>query len=311
MANDGADPGTECLVGVDVGGSALKLGVMAPNSDVIAEDSVPLASGMTSDQVLDALVGAIRSLCGGRRIIGLGLGLPGALDRAKGAIYMSPNLPWLQDLPIRDELAARLELDHRTIHLENDANVAAVGEQAMGGGAGIGDMLFVTLGTGIGSGLVLDGRLCVGAGLACEAGHICVDPDGPRCGCGNRGCVETLASASAAERRATDVGLPSERPGDLKLLTEIARAGDGPERELLHAVGRDLGRGLAAVIVIVDVRTIVFGGGFSNALDVLTPAIEEGMAERLFPVRPVSLVRAELGNRAGWIGAALLASGVD
>ena len=304
MTDQGQTTPGGCFVGVDVGGSALKVGAMSDSGEVITEDSVSVAVGARSAALLDLLGVGIRAMCGDRVIRGVGLGLPGALDRDRGVITMSPNLPWLAGVPMRDELAMRLGIDPTDVHLENDANAAALGEQRFGGGAGLADMMFVTLGTGIGSGLVLGGRLHLGGGLACEGGHVVVDTNGLVCGCGNRGCVETLASATAARRRAKEANLPQGDAGNLELLTEIARAGAGPERDLLHAVGRDLGRGLAAVVVLVDVRTFVFGGGFSQALDVMSPAIVEGIEERLFPARPITLLRAELGNRAGWMGAA-------
>jgi len=137
---------------------------------------------------------------------------------------------------------------------------------------------------------------------------VTIDPDGPHCGCGSRGCLETLASASAAARRARAAGLPAEDPGNLVLLAERARAGARPEAELLEAVGNDLGHGLAAALSLLDVRTFVLGGGFSAALDVLEPGIRRGLHEWGFGSRvdAVRLVRATLGADAGWIGAARL-----
>jgi glucokinase len=194
------------------------------------------------------------------------------------------------------------------VHVENDTNVAALGEQWLGSARDVENVLFLTLGTGIGSGLILGGRLHVGGGLASEAGHICVDPGGPPCGCGNRGCIETLASASAVRRRAVARSLPPDDPGDLELLADRARGAGGPERELLHRAGRDLGHGLAAVVVLLDLATFVFGGGFSAALDTMEAGIREGLGEwaRAADVSSISIRRASLGPGAGWIGAARL-----
>jgi glucokinase len=194
------------------------------------------------------------------------------------------------------------------VRVENDANVAAQGELWLGAARGERHALVVTLGTGIGGGVVLDGRLFVGEGLAGEIGHVTVDACGPQCGCGARGCLETLASASAASRRARERGLPAAAPGDLELLATRARAAAGPERELLLEVGLDLGRGLASAVSLLDLRTFVLGGGFSAALDLLEPGIRRGLAERAYGERVASvrLVRALLGPSAGWIGAACL-----
>lgn len=312
----GAGP-QSVLVGVDVGGSALKVGALDASRSrgepadlehaVLWEESVPVAADTSTARVFDDLGELLRARLEGVPAVSIGMGLPGALDRAAGRIEMSPNLPWLIDVDVRGAMVARLPgLDPARVALENDANAAALGEQIFGGGAGHRDLLFVTLGTGVGSGLVLDGELFVGAGLASEAGHLCVEPEGRPCGCGSRGCLETLASATAARRRAVEAGLPADDPGNLERLTERARAAAGPERDLLLAVGRDLGHGLAHVVVLVDVRTFVFGGGFAAALDVMEPAILEGIAERAYVQRPFALCSATLGNRAGWLGAARL-----
>jgi glucokinase len=295
------------LAGIDVGGSAIKLGVLAPDGSARAERSLAIRTGQSAETILAGAAAALRELAP-RPLPGVGVGLPGLLDRAAGRITISPNLPWLEDVPVAELLAERLGLDRAAIRLENDANVAALGEQWLGAARGERHLCMLTLGTGIGGGLILDGALFVGAGLAGEVGHLPVDPDGPPCGCGSRGCLETLASASAARRRALERGLPAEAPGDLERLAARARTGAGPERELLEEVGHDLGHGLAGVLSLLDVRTYVFGGGFAAALDQLEPGIRRGLARWSYGERvaAVRLLSAELGASAGWIGAARL-----
>lgn len=297
----------ERLVGVDVGGSAVKLGAITPAGKVLGESTVEVA-GRTTGPILDDVAEGVRQLAGGAPQ-GLGVGLPGLLDRAAGRVLSSPNLPWIAGVFVRDELARRLDLSPDAVLLENDANVAALGEQWLGGASGVSDLLLLTLGTGIGGGLILGGKLWVGeGGLAGEIGHVKIAPDGPVCGCGGRGCLEMLASARATRGRALARGLPAEAPGDLRKLTARARAAAGPERELLVDVGLDLGRGLAAPLSLLDLRTYVFGGGFSAALDVLEPGIRVGLGEWAYGAREgaVKLLRAGLGPSAGWIGAARL-----
>jgi glucokinase len=293
------------LFGVDVGGSAIKLGAVAPDGS--AREERALAPSPDAALVLDALASALREL-GHRPPAPVGVGLPGLFDRRAGRVLASPNLPWLEGLAIGDELSGRLALEPASVRLENDANAAALGELWLGAGRDARDFLLVTLGTGVGGGLVLGGELVLGAGLAGEIGHVVVDPEGPPCGCGGRGCVEALASASAARRRALAAGLPAERPGDLELLAERARAGPGPERELARAIGADLGRGLAAAVALLDLRRFLFGGGFSAALDTLEAGIRQGIAERAYGDRgsSIRLERALLGASAGWIGAAAI-----
>ncbi|MCC6406713.1 MAG: ROK family protein [Planctomycetes bacterium] len=294
-------------VGIDVGGSAIKAGRVGADGSVHAKqnwDAPHFDRGPA--HVLDGIAELARSL--GVRDA-LGIGVPGLLDRARGFLIESPNLPNFKALDVRGELARRLGLDPARVHVENDANAAAVGEQWLGGARGERDALVLTLGTGIGGGLILNGELFAGEGMAGEVGHVVIAPGGRACGCGRAGCVEQYASATAARRRALEAGLPKDAPGDLKRLTELARTADGAERALCFEVGRDLGRGLGPVLCLLDIRCFVFGGGFSAALDVLEPGIRAGIEERSYGERQhsVRLLRATLGPKAGWIGAAKLA----
>ncbi len=294
-------------IGVDVGGSAVKLGAIAPDGTRRQESSIELLAPVpTAALVFEAVAAAIRALEPEPHRIGVGL--PGLLDRRAGVIMQSPNLAWLEGFPVAGALERALDLAPGRVRLENDANAAALGELWLGAARGERHVLLLTLGTGIGGGLILDGALFVGEGLAGEVGHLSIDPRGPPCGCGSRGCLETLASASAARERARAHGLPREDPGNLELLSARAREGAGPERELLEAVGQDLGHGLSLVLSLLDVRSYLFGGGFSAALDVLEPGIRRGIREWSYGerVNAIRLARAELGASAGWIGAARL-----
>ena len=294
-------------IGVDIGGSAVKLGSVASDGGQRRERALPLGEAPDARAVLAAVGAACRELAEGLPT-GVGVGIPGLFERPSGRVLASPNLPWLEGVRVADELAESLGLPSERVRVENDANVAALGEQWLGAAAGARHVLVVTLGTGIGGGLILGGELVVGEGLAGELGHVVCDPGGEPCSCGSRGCLETLASARAARRRALERGLPAEAPGDLERLAERARSAPGPERALLESVGRDLGHGLAIVLNLLDVRTFVVGGGFSAALDVLEPGIRAGLREWAFGERvsQVHVRRATLGNSAGWIGAARL-----
>lgn len=291
-------------VGIDVGGSAIKAGCIDGAGEVIAETRAPLPEA--PGEVAPTIAALVRELGGSAS---LGIGLPGLLDRERGVITKSPNLPQLEGLDLPTELARELELEREVVRVENDANAAALGEAWLGAARDAADSLTLTLGTGIGGGLILGGELHVGAGLAGEIGHVRIDPSGPRCGCGGRGCLETLASATAARRRAKERGLPEGDAGNLELLNERAAAGPGPEAELLHEVGFDLGIGISTAICLVDVRCYVLGGGFSAALEALRPGIEAGIREGAYGdrVAAISIRRATLGGNAGWIGAARLA----
>lgn len=293
----------ERFVGIDIGGTTVKAGALSGDGKTLEEVSVDPGFARGTGHALDVIASMAKDL-GARH--GLGVGVPGLLRRADGHVLDSPNIKGFRDLPLRAELARRLGFRPEQVVVENDANAAAIGEEWLGGGRGLGDFLLVTLGTGIGGGLILDGKLYAGEGMAGEVGHIVVDPSGIACGCGSRGCVETLASATAAKRRAIAAGLPATAPGDLKLLAERARAGHAPEKQLLREIGLDLGRGLAPVISLLDLQVFVFGGGFSAALDTLEEGLRAGAEERSYSARRAKLkfVRATLGPSAGWIGAA-------
>lgn len=291
------------LVGLDLGGTALKAGAISAAGHVLAEVAVAPPFERGPEAVLDALAETARGL----GVEGdLGVGVPGLLERERGVVLTSPNLPGFVDLDVRGGLARRLGLAPERVRVENDANAAALGEQWLGAGRGVDDLLVLTLGTGIGGGLILGGRLIVGEGLGGEAGHVVVEPAGPRCGCGAFGCIEALASARAASARAKAAGLPRETPGDLARLAARARDGCAEEARLLRAIGLDLGHFLATVVSLLDLRCFVFGGGFSAALDTLEAGMRAGCDERCYGSRGSSLrlLRASLGPSAGWIGAA-------
>jgi glucokinase len=293
-------------VGLDVGGSSIKAGRIGAAGAIEAERSVDIPRGISSDGFVDLLVATARALDAQGA---LGIGLPGLLDRELGGVAQSPNLPYLNALPLQARVASALGLPAAAVCLENDANAAALGEQWLGAGRGVRDLLLITLGTGVGGGLVLDGKLYAGDGQAGEVGHMVIHPGGRACGCGVGGCLEQYASATAARRRALELALPAEKPGDLPLLAERARAGHAPERDLLHSIGVDLGRGLGPVLCLLDLSCFVFGGGFAAALDTLEPGIRAGIHERSYGGRAerARLLRANLGPSAGWIGAARVA----
>lgn len=289
-------------VGIDLGGTAIKAGAVDENGRALERRSVPTELARGADAVLDKIAALAREL-GARDA--LGIGVPGLIDPDSQVLVACPNLKVLEGRAIERELAQRMSSVR--IATLNDANAAALGEHWIGAGRGAEDLLLVTLGTGVGGGLILRGALHRGpGGMAGEIGHVVVDPNGLACGCGARGCVETLASASAAERRAKERGLPRVAPGDLALLTDIARRSDGAERALLFEIGRDLGRALGVVVSLLDLRHFVLGGGFGAAADVLEPGVRAGIALTSYGHRQnlVRIVPAALGSDAGWIGAA-------
>ena len=287
-------------VGVDLGGTAIKAGAISAAGEIIERRSIPAELERGPEDLSDRIADLARELNFNGTI---GIGVPGLLDRDAGSVIMSANLHQIDGFALVDAVAERLGVPSSKVALENDANVAALGEAWAGAGKEEDDFLLVTLGTGVGGGVVLGGELQTGAGgLAGEIGHICVTPGGLLCGCGKRGCLETLASATAARRRAKELGLTE----DLPQLSSEARNGDSKAKELFFEIGRDLGRGLAAPTVLLDLRVYVIGGGFGAALDLLRPGIEAGLEERAYGrvAADYKILRATLGADAGWVGAA-------
>lgn len=286
-------------IGFDIGGTALKAGAI----DADGGNRVETSRETGPDTDLERLIGLFAEI---RDELGpadrVGLGSPGLLDREGGRVLDSPNLAWMTAGPLVGPTAERLGLPRDRVAFENDANAAALGEFWLGAGSEDRSLLFVTLGTGVGGGLILDGELVLGDGLAGEVGHFKVDPEGPPCGCGQRGCVEALASATAARRRAVEAGLGE----DLADLNARATRGEEAPRALFEAIGRDLGYGLSATLNLLDLRTYVIGGGFSAAMPHLLPGIQRGFFEGSYGDRvgALRISRASLGPSAGWIGAA-------
>jgi glucokinase len=252
-------------------------------------------------------------------VAGIGVGAAGMVDAASGVLRYAPNLPW-RELPLGDRLRAATGL---ACIVDNDGNAAAWGEYRFGAGRGSTDMLLVTVGTGLGGGIVTGGRLFHGAhGFAGEIGHVVVEPGGPLCGCGNRGCWEQVAAGRAIDRLGREaardhpdalfVELSGGDPNAVSgpYVTEAATKGDDIAREILAEVGGRLGQGIAGLANVLDPDIVVVGGGAIAAGDLLLEPARRAFLEAVEAPghRPdVPIVAGKLGNAAGGIGAASLA----
>jgi glucokinase len=269
-----------------------------------------------------AVIGQIIALAGDliaqspqAEIAGIGVGAPGPLDPKAGIVIAPPTLAGWHDVPLIDILGQHFGLP---VRLENDANAAALGEWRFGAGRGSGSLVFVTVSTGIGGGVVADGHIYHGRrGLAAEIGHMTITGEGDRCFCGAIGCFEAVASGTALGRRATRQTAPGDgsllrrlsADGDVSArhVVDAARAGDAAAIDLLEAEARWLGIGFTNLLHLYSPDLIVMGGGLSNGFDLLAPSIRTVVQQRAMPAyRDVPIVRAELGDRAGLIGAASL-----
>ncbi|MBD3349271.1 MAG: ROK family protein [Candidatus Eisenbacteria bacterium] len=306
------------LLGVDIGGTNVKTALVSVDGAVLS-----FASGSWSGRgPADAVETAALSVPGLVDEAGVspavcGCACAGLVDSARGVVHSSPNLPTWSDVRLADMLSERLGLN---VKLENDANAAAFAEFEVGAAREAGNAVMLTLGTGVGGGIVLGGALYRGShGSAGEIGHTTIDLDGAACVCGSRGCLEGMASAGAVVRHAVEmIGggresalSPAVSAGTLSSRDVGAAAARGDEvaLESLAAVGRNLGVGLANISQILDPDVIVVGGGVAEAGDLLLAPAREEMRARLSACdfRAPLIVAAELGETAGVVGAALLA----
>lgn len=309
-------------IGVDIGGTKILAGLVTDEGEVRATARRPTPRHDAND-VLDLVAEVVNELVAGTSepIVGVGLGVAGLVDADRSRVYFAPNLKWSQ-VPVRALLEGATGLP---VVVENDGNVAAWGEYRFGAGQGVRDLTLVTVGTGIGGGIVIDGSLFRGAhGVAGEIGHINAVPDGRPCGCGRNGCLEQYASGNALVREARL--LAGERRSEAGVLlalgdgtpegvqgvhvTEAAKAGDPVATEAFAIVGTWLGRGLADLAATLDPEVFVIGGGVSDAGDLLLASARQTLADKLIGQqnRPAPIVKvAQLANSAGLVGAADLA----
>lgn len=306
--------------GIDVGGTKIAGGVVDADGHILEEVRVESPAGDV-EAIKDAIASLVTDLASRHDIACVGIGAAGYIDSGRAKVMFAPNLAW-RDLDLRAVLEARVQLP---VAVENDSNAAAWGEFAFGVGKDVDDLLLVTVGTGVGGGIVLGGKLHRGAfGVAAEIGHLRMVPGGIRCGCGNLGCLEAYGSGTALVRKAraaVEAGSPRARDlldragGDVAaitgpLITEAARAGDAFAVSQLAELGTWLGEGIASLAAVLDPAVIAIGGGVSEAGDLLIDPIRTAFGQQLTGRghRPVAEIRrAELGNKAGLIGAADLA----
>jgi glucokinase len=303
------------FVGLDVGGTYLKAALFDAQGRLTAKLRHPTRKETTAG-ILEQFAAAVVEIAGpepARTVRAIGVGLPGIVDR-QGRVRVAPNVPVLNGVCVGAELKARTGIP---AWADNDANVAALAETYQGAGRGADNVLVVTLGTGVGGGVVLGGRIWTGAGgYAGEIGHVQVDPGGVRCGCGSWGCLETFVGVPSWERRGRAAlatgrasslsGLPSLEP---KLVVAEAQKGDALALELVEESARALGVGIAAALQLLNVERVVVAGGVSNAGPILLDRVREHTRQRCFPqvYADASIVVAELGSDAGVIGAGTLA----
>ena len=330
-------------IGVDLGGTNLRIAAVSQQGELMEKVTLGTRVALGKDHVIHEMCDAIRVLAVKYRNVGtlqgIGVGVPGIIDMKTGMLRESPNLPGWAGSPVQAEIEQRLGT---RVILENDANVAALGEKWLGAAKHVDDMIMLTLGTGVGGGIVLEGRIWHSmTGMAGEFGHMTVEPEGPQCGCGNRGCVEQYASATAVVRMAKEAIASGRAPGlaraassdpefNAKAVYNLAIQGDEEARKIFGRLGRALGICIANLVNAFNLPMYVVGGGVASAWEAFSPFVFEELRQRSLiyaataPRAPLSdgqgasgqvdsegptrtiVTRALLGSDAGLYGAAEL-----
>lgn len=304
-------------IGIDLGGTRLRAALADEHGMLLARHEVPTDADAGAEHVV-ARMGDLADILlagiGCARIVGMGVACPGPLDTETGTALGIPTLPGFSDFPLRARLQARFPFP---VHVENDGIAAAIGEWQFGAGRGHAHMLYITVSTGIGGGVIADNRVLRGRkGMAGHIGHMTMVPDGALCACGNCGCFEAYGSGTAFTRRAREQALVCRqtmlgRDGadiDSRAVFAAAREGDALARRLIAEEADILGRGLTSLIHIFSPDIVVMGGGLSSEFECLHAGIRASIGERVMPAfRDVEVVRAALGQNSGLTGAAALA----
>lgn len=332
-------------IGVDLGGTNLRIAAVDETGRLLEKITTGTQVKLGRDAVITEMAAAIDGLSAKFKrsfeLIGVGIGVPGIIDKRTGMLRESPNLPGWDDYPVRDEIEKRLQT---TVVLENDANAAAFGEAWLGAAKGLPNVCMITLGTGVGGGIVENGRVWHGmSGMAGEVGHVTIDPNGPKCNCGNHGCVETFSSATAIVRMAREAIATGNAPElariagspdvefSAKTVQNLALQGDEAAQEIFKKVGWALGILVADLVNVLNLDMYVIGGGVSAGWQSFAPALFDELSRRSMvyaatapervpsavagasaELRPLEagkktiITRALLGSDAGLYGAARL-----
>jgi len=310
------------VAGVDLGGTKIYTALADDSGRLLAETIVATGAGDGGEAVVRRIAATVAEVCAsggsGVDISALGIGVPGPINPATGLVDQAPNLGW-RNVPVKEILQQTLGVP---VLADNDANLAALGEHRFGAGAGVRNMVYVTVSTGIGGGLILDGKIYHGvSGAAGELGHMVIDPLGPLCSCGRRGCLEALASGTAMANRARELVAAGcgqailhkagGRAENIDALTVAAAAagGDGEAIDILKDAGKALGMGLANLVNLLNPALVVLGGGAMNAGRLLWETMEQELKVRALAaaLENLRVVPAALGKRSGLMGAVALA----
>jgi glucokinase len=307
------------VIGVDIGGTEVKAGIVDFRGGIVHEIRCPTRAGEGVDVVLGQIRKAISDLLteagsDDKSVAGIGVGCPGLVDSREGLVRVPPNFPGWREVPLREHIHRAFDLPTVVV---NDVNAMAIGELHYGAGRGYRDVICLTLGTGVGGAVIFNRQLHTGfLGTAGEIGHMTVEPNGPQCNCGNRGCLERMIGSQAIIERTlskvrnwgghssvSSLGAAEVEP---KSIAAAARAGDELALQVFQEVGDILGIVLAGLVNLLNPEAIIIGGGVATAGDLLLKPVRETVRRRSYalPGERVDILPAQLGNRAGIVGAA-------
>ena len=304
------------VLAADLGGTNLRTGVVSDDGSVVYQREVPTPQTGSASDIADTIVAEAQSCIAGIDAAPLAFGVAAAalVDSSGRQVLSAPNLPQLDGFGLAEEIRTRLGLN---VLLENDATAAAIGEQWTGASRDVSSSICITLGTGVGGGLIIDGRPHRGStGTAGEIGHICVEPDGVECGCGSHGCLEQYASATAIARMAAELAHGNEGSNLSSIANLTAKEvyaagvnGDPAALEAFRRMGRYLGIAVADLINVLNPDMFVIGGGAAAGWDLFIEHVSREVSFRAFrhPREAARIVRAKLGNQAGMLGAGRVA----
>ncbi|MDN6294294.1 MAG: ROK family glucokinase [Alkalibacterium gilvum] len=311
------------IIGVDLGGTTIKFAITTREGEILEKWSIKTDPSDEGSHITPSIIHSINSYMSQNNLkasdfLGIGMGSPGTVNKKKGTVIGAYNLNWKTEQPLEEMIKGQTGIP---LYIDNDANVAALGEQWVGAGNNEPDVVFITLGTGVGGGVIVNGELVHGEiGAAGEIGHMTVDPTGYECTCGKKGCLETVASATGIKRIATDDAASFEQDTPLKasvlagdninakIILDAAKDGDAFGLAVIEKVSNYLGLACGNIANLLNPSTIIIGGGVSKAGEFLADYIRKYLAVYAFPtIRKSTKIRiAELSNDAGVIGASSL-----
>lgn len=309
------------IVGIDLGGTKVRAALADKDGRLLVRMEMGTEGEKGPGHVINKMVDLVKQVTKDvhmENVAGIGVAAPGPLDVHTGVVLRAPNMPGWINIPLRERLTQLLK---KPIYLDNDANAAAIGEQRFGAGQGVQNLVYMTVSTGIGGGIIAHGRILHGMrGLAGEVGHMIIDAKGAKCGCGNSGCLEALASGTAIARQAVQLiesGLPTvltEMVNDdltkitAELVTKAAEEGDGMCQELLQRAGENIGIGIVNLFHLFNPEVVVIGGGVSQAGDLIFTPIRETVEKRAMQGyhEGIPVIPSPLGDDVGLYGAIAL-----